>query len=56
MLYFLAFALAPFHCKMFAEMFVTFSQNGQTRYTMHRTFGVNVEHYSLKGSSRLARA
>ena len=46
-LYRLASALTPFHGKMFVEMFVSFSQSGQTQRTIHRTFEVNVEHCSL---------
>ena len=54
--YLLASALAPFHCKMFVEMFVTFSQSSQTQRIIHRRFEVNVEDCSLKCSSRLNRA
>ena len=35
---------------MFVEMFVTFSQSGETHRTIHQAFKVNVEHCSLNCS------
>ena len=55
-LYLLASALAPFHCKCSLKCSSRVTRAAKHDETIHRIFEVNDEHCALKCSSRLTRA